>query len=155
MTRIALLESAHESDEDGVPVYDIFTVLHLIQDKHKVDFWDFKDSSNDYERWCVAKGHPFDPSGGPLFSHYMSACSTKAWPSAPYCPFIDVVLDQFSDTQGMRYHEKTEELVSAWLIEASRKLDHAEFGCDSWRVSCANIIASEIGDEIRCCWVDG
>jgi hypothetical protein len=149
-----LLKSAHEYDEDGTPVYNIFTVLHLIQTQHQVDFWDFHDRDNDYQRWCSARGHKFNSNGGSTFALYQVECKAKTWEEAPYSPFIDVVLSQFSDETGMRYYEKVETLVGEWLIEAATKLDQEQYGHDDWRVTCANFIAAEIGDELQCCWGD-
>lgn len=140
--------------DDGV--YELFEVFHIIQKKYKVDFWDYFNSGNNYSNWQASKGYVKNKNATmeethKEFKEYQSDIANKVWVDKPYCPFIDVVIEDL-DQMGMEQYGQEDTLDARYLLEKAYEKDFAEFGHADWRVTCMNYFVTEIGEEINICW---
>lgn len=139
---------------NGDTVFELFQMLETIQKIHKLNFWDFYDSSSDFDKWCESKSYgKTDPTGKERshsniwFKEYEKDIREGTWKNRKYCYFIDMFED---DIEDLGNEESTESYHVSFkrMLEKAKELDNEEFGKDDFRVIITSILIQELGDSV-------
>lgn len=138
---------------EGKTIFNLCKVLYILQEIHKVDFWDYYNSGSDFDNWCNLKGYgKKDPEGKKRsasniwFKEYQEEISNCVWKRPPYCPFIDMFMEDIQDLG----RDDTDEIYYINLnqmLERSIEEDQKEFGKNDYRVLLTNVLINEFGDS--------
>lgn len=139
--------------EDGNTL-NLWKMLHILQDIHKVDFWDYYNSGKDFDNWADSKGYgDIDPDGkrrgasNIWYAEWQADIKDGLWQKVSYCPFIDMFMDDIEDL-GNDMSEDTYLVDFERMLERAKKLDKEEFGQDNYRVHLTSLLIEELGNEI-------
>lgn len=131
---------------------NIWKMLEILQEIHKVNFWDYYGSDSDFYNWCDSKGYgEFDSSGDDRgssniwFAEYQSDVENGLWTEMPYCPFIDMFREDIEDLGN----DSSEDIYTVDLkrmLKDAKKEDKKEFGQDDYRVRLTSLLIDEFGD---------
>lgn len=136
--------------------FNLWKILYRLQDMYKVNFWDFYDNDNDFDRWCNSKGYPQkDPVGKKRsesniwFKEQQEDIKNGKWIEAKYCPFIDMFMYDIEDLGNTDMNDTVYTVNFSDMLERAKKEDYEEFGKDDYRVKLTNILLSEFGEKIN------
>lgn len=129
-------------------------MLYILQDVHKVDFWDYYKSDSDFNNWCDLKGYEKkDPEGKKRsasniwFKEYQEDISNGVFKKNPYCCFIDMFGEDIQDL-GNDETDKIYEVFLDSIMERSIEDDQKEFGKNDYRVHLTTILIKEFGNLV-------
>lgn len=137
--------------ENG-PVYDLWKILYILQDKLKMDFWDYYGSDNNFNNWCIKNNIKVTVKNRRdrnLFARYQADIKSGVWVDQPYCCFIDILMDQLPDATNCREDDLEETMTTSLILFAAQRADKEEFGSDNWRVKCAQILVNNLDAEVH------
>jgi hypothetical protein len=146
--------SENAFENEGKTVLNLWKMLYMLQDIHKVNFWDYYGSDGDFGKWCDSKGYgENDPSGerrgasNIWFKEYQSDLANGSWKKVPYCPFIDMFMYDIEDL-GNEESEKIYEVNLDSMMERAIEEDKKQFRKNDYRVHLTSILIAELGDTI-------
>lgn len=141
-------------ENEGKTIFNIWKMLHTLQDIHNVNFWDYYESGKDFDNWADSKGYgDTDPDGkrrgasNIWYKEWQGDIKKGVWKKVPYCPFIDMFGYDIEDL-GNDESEEVYEVHLDWMMERAIKEDNEQFGKADYRVHLTGILIAELGDTI-------
>ena len=139
---------------EGKTIFNLWSVLYILQDVHKVNFWDYCNSDADFDNWCNLKGYGKKDSEGKArrasniwFKEYQEDISNGVFKKNLYCPFIDMFMEDIQDLGNDDTDEVYEVSLNS-MMDRSIKEDEKEFGKNDYRVHLTTILINELGNSV-------
>lgn len=141
-------------ENEGKTILNLWKMLYKLQEIHKVNFWDYYGSSQDFDNWADTKGYgQNDPAGkrrgesNIWYKEWQADIQNGVWKKVPYCPFIDMFMHDIEDL-GNDESEKIYEVCLDSMMERSIEEDNTQFGKPDYRVRLTGILIAELGNVV-------
>jgi len=139
-------------EHEGKTILNLWQMLHKLQEIHNVNFWDYYGSGESFDKWANSKGYgETDPDGkrrgssNIWYKEWQADIKNGLWQDPPYCPFIDMFMDDIEDL-GNDESEEIYEVDLKRMMERAVEEDNKEFGQDDYRVRLTSLLIDEFGD---------
>lgn len=141
-------------EHEGKTILNLWKMLYALQDIHNVNFWDYYNSGQDFDNWADSKGYgDTDPDGKQRsssniwYKEWQSDIQKGVWKKVPYCPFIDMFMDDIEDL-GNDMSDAIYTVDFVRMLKIAKEEDNKQFGKDDYRVHLTSILIQELGEVI-------